>query len=59
MINDAVRDALQRRFPDSDYLRDDSRWAKLSHEIDGQKRRFEAQTPVEIDLLLERVSIDM
>ncbi|KAJ5300284.1 hypothetical protein N7508_007527 [Penicillium antarcticum] len=59
MINDAVRDALQARFPDNNYLRDDSRWAKLSREIDGQKRRFEAEKPVEIDLLLERVSIDI
>lgn len=62
MINEAMRDALQLRFKDPkhrDYLKDDSRWAKLSREIDGHKRRFVAQKPVEIDLFFEQVLIDM
>lgn len=59
MINDTIREALQNRFPDNQFLKDDSWWPRIAQEIEGRKRRFDATTPVSIDIVTERVSIDV
>jgi hypothetical protein len=59
MINDAARTWLQDKLPDNVYLKDDEWWPRISREIEGHKRRFDATTAVVIQIVNESVSIEM
>ncbi|KAJ5249575.1 hypothetical protein N7524_011891 [Penicillium chrysogenum] len=59
VINDAVRTWLQYRLPDNVYLKDDKWWPRISREIEGHKRRFDATTAVVIQIVNESVSIEI
>jgi hypothetical protein len=58
-INDTIRETLQDRYPGNPFLKDDSWWPRIAQEIEGRKRRFDATTSVSINIVTERVSIDM